>query len=155
MPESVGGVPLHPLMVHGAVVFIVLSAIASIAWALIPKLRPYRWWVLGLAGVALLSTLLAASAGETLEELVKETSLVEEHVELAEVLETFVWVLAASTFVAVAVDVWGERLGGARRAIAILATIGILVGGVGAVVMDVSAGHAGAKAVWDDVANAG
>ncbi len=106
--------------------------------------------MLALAGVALASTLLAASSGESLEELVRETSLVEEHAERAEVLELFVWILAISTFAGVAVEYWSERLGSFRRALAIVAALGILSGAVGSVVMDVIAGHAGAKAVWHD-----
>lgn len=148
MSDSLGGVPLHPLLVHAVVIFVPLSAIASILWAFVPRLRPWRWWVLGLAAVALVSTLLAASAGETLEELVRETALVEEHAERAELLELFVWILAGSTLVGVAVDVWGARLGRARRAVAVLAAGAILISGVGSIVMDVVAGHSGAKAVW-------
>ena len=39
MPETIGGIPLHPLVVHAVVVLIPLAALGVIAIALVPKWR--------------------------------------------------------------------------------------------------------------------
>jgi predicted membrane protein DUF2231 len=51
--EEFMGIPAHPLLVHGAVVFVPLQVLAAIAYAAVPFTRRYIWWaVLGLAVVA-------------------------------------------------------------------------------------------------------
>jgi hypothetical protein len=149
MPETIDGIPLHPLLVHVPVVFIPIAALLAIVWVVRPAWRSrLTWWVLGSVAIAWLGTLVAASAGESLGSSIRETHLVEEHEELAEGLEIFVWVLFVSTVLLLGTDRWGEKLGGTRRAFAIVATLAVVVGGAGATVMDVLAGHAGAKAAW-------
>ena len=47
------GIPAHPLLVHGAVVFVPLLVLASIAYAAVPFTRRYIWWAtIALAVVA-------------------------------------------------------------------------------------------------------
>jgi hypothetical protein len=51
--EEFGGIPMHPLLVHAAVVFVPLLALAAIGYAFVPFVRPHIRWVLaGLAVVA-------------------------------------------------------------------------------------------------------
>ena len=53
MFEEFGGIPMHPLLVHAAVVFVPLLALAAIGYAFVPFVRPHIRWVLaGLAVVA-------------------------------------------------------------------------------------------------------
>jgi glucan phosphoethanolaminetransferase (alkaline phosphatase superfamily) len=62
--EEIGGLPLHPLVIHAAVVFVPLLAIGSVAYAVLPGLRRLLWWavaLLALAGAG--STILARFSG--------------------------------------------------------------------------------------------
>lgn len=150
MPETIGGIPLHPLFVHAPVVLIPFAAIFAVLWAVVPKWRSrLQWVVLVLVSMSWLSTLLAASTGESLAESIRETGLIEEHEEAAEMLETFIWVFFISTLALFSLERWGERLGGARKALTIVAAVAVVIGAGGAVAMDVLAGHSGAKAAWD------
>jgi preprotein translocase subunit SecG len=62
--EEIGGLPLHPLLVHAAVVFVPLLAIGSVAYAVLPGLRRLLWWAVGLLALAGAgSTVLARFSG--------------------------------------------------------------------------------------------
>src|SRR5690348_8831534 len=53
---SVAGLPLHPLVVHAAVVFTPLAAAAAIAYVAVPRYRDLlRWPTLVLAVIAFLA----------------------------------------------------------------------------------------------------
>jgi glucan phosphoethanolaminetransferase (alkaline phosphatase superfamily) len=62
--EEIGGLPLHPLLIHAAVVFVPLLAIGSVAYAVAPGLRRLLWWAVGLLALAGAgSTVLARFSG--------------------------------------------------------------------------------------------
>jgi preprotein translocase subunit SecG len=62
--EEIGGLPLHPLLIHAAVVFVPLLAIGSVAYAVVPGLRRLLWWAVGLLALAGAgSTVLARFSG--------------------------------------------------------------------------------------------
>ncbi|MFB9236627.1 DUF2231 domain-containing protein [Plantactinospora siamensis] len=68
MPETVNGLPLHPLVVHAVVVLLPLGALGVIALAVRPAWR-HRYGVL-VAAITLVATVLipvATDSGETLE----------------------------------------------------------------------------------------
>ena len=48
MFEEFQGIPAHPLLLHAAVVFVPLLALATIAYAFVPFVRPHTRVVLGL-----------------------------------------------------------------------------------------------------------
>lgn len=52
MFEQIGGLPLHPLLIHAAVVFVPLLAIGAVVYAVVPRLRRLLWWAVGLLAVA-------------------------------------------------------------------------------------------------------
>jgi len=63
--EEFMGIPVHPLLIHAAVVFVPLLAILTVAYALIPLVRPHIRWVLGLLALtAPISALLAKLSGD-------------------------------------------------------------------------------------------
>jgi uncharacterized membrane protein len=63
--ETFLGIPLHPLMIHTAIVFVPLLVLAALAYALVPGLRPRVGWLLvGLAVIAPLCTLLSKLSGD-------------------------------------------------------------------------------------------
>lgn len=64
---EIGGLPLHPLVVHAAVVFVPLSALASIVFVAVPRWRWLsRWPAVVLALVAVLSVWAARITGPML-----------------------------------------------------------------------------------------
>ncbi len=52
MFDEVMGLPAHVLMVHAAVVFVPLLALAAVVYALVPRLRARVGWVAALLAVA-------------------------------------------------------------------------------------------------------
>ena len=100
MPETVLGLPLHPLVVHATVVLVPLTALLVVLTAVSPRLRAWAG-PLPLVG-AVISTILApisTSTGETLEHSLGESKLIEEHAELGDML---IWWAVAMLVVAAA-----------------------------------------------------
>ncbi len=69
MPETVFGLPLHPLVVHGAAVLVPLTALLAVIIAVSQEKR-MRWGVLTwlMATAALGATVVAKLSGENLKE---------------------------------------------------------------------------------------
>ena len=66
MLDRVSGLPAHPLIVHGAVVFVPLLALGAVLYALAPMLRGHLRWPVGLLGVvAPLAIVAARISGES------------------------------------------------------------------------------------------
>jgi uncharacterized membrane protein len=62
--EEINGLPLHPLAVHAAVVFVPLLVLASLAYALVPRWRARVGWVATLlAVVAPIAAVVARQSG--------------------------------------------------------------------------------------------
>jgi len=62
--------PAHALIVHAAVVFVPLAALAAILYALWPRVRQHIWWaVLGLGVVAPLTAWAAVLSGQEYEKI--------------------------------------------------------------------------------------
>ncbi|MFB9680664.1 hypothetical protein [Streptosporangium vulgare] len=69
MFDEILGLPLHPLVVHAAVVLTPLLAVLAAVYALAPRTRPVLTWaVAGLAPVVPVSVFVARESGEALEE---------------------------------------------------------------------------------------
>lgn len=63
------GLPLHPLVVHAAVIFVPLLVLAAVVYAFVPRTRPrVGWLALVLAVVAPATALVAKLSGEELRE---------------------------------------------------------------------------------------
>ncbi len=149
MPESVLGLPIHPLIVHATVVIVPLAAALLVGVNLMPRLRAWAGPLpLLLAIASLVLTPLSTSSGEDLEHTMGENQAIEKHAELGEML---IWwavglvvVSGASWFLART----GRSLGtGPELA---LKVAGVLVG-LGAIVQVVLIGHSGAEAAWGGV----
>jgi hypothetical protein len=83
--DNLFGLPAHPLVVHAAVVLLPIAAIATVVVAVVPRWRrPYALLVFVMSIAAAGAIWLAKESGESLEERVTETALVERHAELAE-----------------------------------------------------------------------
>lgn len=166
--SNLAGLPAHPLVVHAVVVLVPLAAIGVLLSAVWPAARSKIGWIsLGFATLVLILVPLAAGSGESLEERVDETRLVEEHAEMGQNLLPWVIVLFVAA-VAVMAFAWYRKRqaasgGGGSAAegssakapgwvkvAAPLVIVLALVGAVGSVVEVGLIGHSGAKATWDD-----
>jgi hypothetical protein len=142
---EVNGLPLHALVVHSAVVFGPLSALAGVLYA-VPRIRDkVRWPLLASVLVACGSIWVAYLSGEQLEEANQYggdlARLLETHEDRANVLRLLVTAFAAVSLVAT----WQHRRPGPLRpalggAVAVLA---VLTG-----VWTVLVGDAGAQLAW-------
>jgi O-antigen/teichoic acid export membrane protein len=146
---EINGLPLHPLVVHAAVVFGPLAALSALAYVGLPKHRDkLRWVTLVVVLIGFVSIWAAYLTGDNFfgtsrfdnfsgEALEK----IEHHEDLANVLR---WVTTGFALVTV-VAVWQhDRQGAARYALGGL----VVVLGIATLVYTVLTGDAGAKAVW-------
>ena len=151
---SINGLPLHPLVVHAAVVFAPLAALAVVA-SVVPSWRwAMRWPALVSAALAAGSVQLAAMTGDSLKHQVGRSALIETHEMWAGRLQVATWVLAALTLVAFWSLPHVTRVAGGRDK---STRVGVLerplkvllpLAAVAVLVLVVLTGDAGARAVW-------
>ena len=90
--DLINGIPVHPLVVHAAVVFVPLTALGLIAMAIWPRFSArYGWLVVGSGAIAAFSSFAAKQSGEALEERVGEPGF--DHADLGELMPIFAAVL--------------------------------------------------------------
>jgi uncharacterized membrane protein len=148
MFDLVGGLPVHPLVVHAVVVLIPLAVLGTLATVLVPRWRRYLPVVAIVATVAALLLPVATESGESLEERVGEPGV---HAALGEQL---LWVgvaLAGVLWVLVLLDRYRRGAAGAGRGRGAATTaVGALavVVALGAGVLSYRVGDTGARAVW-------
>ena len=157
MPDSIAGLPLHPLLVHATVVIVPAAALSVLLAALWPRFR--RWagpLPLGLAVAGLILDPLSTSTGESLEHQVGHTALIEKHSELADGL--LPWMIAL-VVMAAGLYAWHWRQGRrdhdvpstSRAWVPVAISVLAVVAALGTSVQVVLIGHSGAKAAWSDV----
>ena len=152
MPDTVNGLPLHPLVVHAVVVLLPLAALGVIAVAVRPAWRlKYAGLVAAVTFVATSSIPLATESGEHLE---RRTGNPGVHAELG---DTLIWFALPLLLIAAALY-WsvrrarsvhksdGRPFGGTWAAIA-MAVLAIVVA-LANIVQVYRIGDSGAKAVW-------
>ena len=155
--DQVNGIPAHALLVHATVVLVPLACALTIGSALWPALRNRLGIITPLmAFVAMVMVPVTTEAGEWLARRMRNTPLIEKHVEIADNL--LPWVVGVF---AVAVVQWGYyRFGlpasvgrGSRKptqnvpAMVLLALLAVVTA-AGSVVEIYRIGDSGAKAVW-------
>lgn len=142
------GLPVHPLVVHFAVVLLPLAAVALIAIVVVPRWRrPYGWVVLAglLAGAG--ASLLAKESGEAFAARVGWPT---EHASLGDRLPLVAFallVVAAAWFWLQSRD---SKAGRKRSSIPtfLTAVVGCILA-VAAIGLTIVVGHTGATAVWE------
>ena len=155
---EIGGVPLHPLVVHAAVVFTPLAAVLAIVFAVVPRWRWLSRWPTGVAAlVALGSVFMARLSGEALLEARPGLEpLVRVHEERAELLSWFViafFVIAVTAVLMLSSTSPLPSGRGARTApgpasIGELLPVFVVLSALAVIVMVVLTGDAGSRAVW-------
>ncbi|QCW50359.1 hypothetical protein FE634_07985 [Nocardioides dongxiaopingii] len=146
---EINGLPLHALVVHAAVVFGPVAALAGILYAVVPRWRDrLRWPLVALAAVALVSIWVAYLSGESLEEAnptfytdPARAELLDTHESRANLLRFSITGFAVLAFVAA----WLHTRSGTTRI-----ALGVLVAGTAvlSLVYTVLTGEAGAQMKW-------
>jgi hypothetical protein len=150
---TISGIPLHPLVVHAAVVFAPTAALAAIAYAVVPAGRAWLRHAAALVAVMAAGAVqLAAMTGDDLARAVVGNPLVADHEAWAGRLQAATWVLAGFAVVAWwALPVRAVR-GGQGGALLGKALVALLpLAGLAVLVLVVLTGHSGAEAVWKGV----
>ena len=150
---SLGGIPAHPLFAHVPVVLIPLGAAGAVVMCW-PKVRAaIGWWVVGLVAVAGVFCQLTISAGQSLEEYVRESRLLEDHTEIGESIRPWVLLMFLALLGVMIVD----RLVARRpesaatwRKVGLGLTVASLLLSAMASFTIYRIGHSGAKATWDE-----
>lgn len=153
---ELNGIPLHPLVVHAAVVFAPLAAILAIVYAWVGRWRwALRWPAAVVSLLAALSVQLADMSGEDLKHrLGLESPVLEDHELWAGRLVTHSWVLLGVVLVAVWVLPVVTRVAGgvdrASRSAVLDKVLALLLTLLGLALLFVvfKTGDAGARAVW-------
>lgn len=145
---EINGLPLHPLVVHAAVVLGPLSALAALAYALVPAWRDrLRWPLLVVVLVATASIWASFLTGQSFRDskpFFSQPPLaakIRHHEQLAGVLRLVTSGFAVLTVLAV----WLHD----RRGVVRLALAGLVsVAAIATLVYTALTGDAGAQAVW-------
>ena len=145
---EINGLPLHPLLVHAAVVFTPLAALTALSYALVTRWRErLRWPMLALAVVATLAVVAAYLSGKSFLASTPELAqlpLVETHEERGQLL---LWLTLGFGVVA-AVSGWlHARAGPVQLGLRVL----LALAAAAVLVQVVLTGDAGSRAVWGEV----
>jgi MFS family permease len=155
---ELNGLPLHPLVVHAAVILGPVTALTAIAYAVLPGWRwLIRWPMVALAVATAGAVFVSKLAGEALLEVkyAEPTAQIQLHQDRG---TTLLWVSLAFLVIAVvaALTVGGPSAlttgAGARDSRGTAVTVGVLalvvVGALALLLMTVLTGDAGSRAVW-------
>lgn len=148
MFDTVTGLPVHALVVHGVVVLVPLAAVGLIAIAVRPSWRrPYAPLVAALATIGLALVPVATKSGNQLKERINAGGVVAEQIQKhQDMANRVLWPTVAMWLLAVALLVMDRRgrTGPQMTAVAVLS----VVAAVGAATLVALAGHLGSTAVW-------
>lgn len=139
------GLPLHPLLVHGAVVLVPLVAIGALVMSYLPSFsRRHGKIILGLAIIAQISVFLAKISGEALEDILNKS--VEKHAELGEIAPFVTIPMVVLIYLRWRMDRSGSTFGSVliRR----LTSVALVVASLTSIVFIFLVGHSGAESVW-------
>ncbi len=159
---ELNGLPLHPLVVHAAVILGPVTALTAIAYAVLPGWRwLIRWPMVALAVATVGAVFVAKLAGQALLEdrFSGATGAVADQIAVHEDRgNLLLWVALGFLVIAVvaALTVGGPSAlatgAGARDSRGTAVTVGVLalvvVGALALLVMTVLTGDAGSRAVW-------
>ena len=140
MFDTITGLPLHPLVIHGVVVGVPLMAVLTVLVAVRKDLRErFAWWVAGANFLLFLLTLVAKQSGEALQQA-KGGQVAIEHGQLGSVLPWFVLALTAASAAVAGTS--------RNRALGPIAVVVAIIAAAAAVYWTVRTGDAGARSVW-------
>ena len=142
MFDTVLGLPVHALVVHGVVVLLPLMAVITAVVACMPRWRVHAAWPVVVVDAGLVGmTLVARQSGEALQERLGG-QVAMQHAELGENLVWFAIALFLASLVVALVRRSGKAALGASLAV---------VAGVFALWWTIRVGHSGSEAVWSGI----
>lgn len=143
--DTVAGLPVHPLIVHFAVVVLPIAAISLMALIYVPKLKS-KYSFITVIGVILGSAavLIAKQSGEALSERV---GLPIEHADYGTYLT-----IAAFIFMSLSIIWYRSSYGRRSRVVTPLGHVTVLAG-VAVLGLTFLTGHSGAQSVWEGKLN--
>jgi len=151
---SLFGLPAHPLLVHIPVVLIPLGAVGAVAMLWSRVRRVIGWWVCGVLVIAGVATQLAISSGQSLEEYVRESKLVQDHIRIGENIRPWLLLMFLALVGVMVVDRMIARRAEPttgrdplRIAGVVLAVLSIVFSAM-SVYWIYRIGHTGSKSVW-------
>ena len=141
-PPDINGLPLHPLVVHAAVVLIPLTGVLALLMVLVPRFS-YRFGplVLVLGWIAAGAAFVSKETGEVLRRQVEDVSAT--HVESGDLLPMFAGVQAVLITL-----LWLADRRGGRGVLGILVALFTLLAVVAAGYWTYRTGESGAQSVW-------
>jgi hypothetical protein len=143
--DTVLGLPVHVLVVHGVVVLLPLMTVVTTVWAFLPRApRLVGWGVVAANAAVAVLTFLAKESGEALQERLGGTAA-RDHAEIADVLPFFAFALLFASALVQALRDRDVRV--PDRLPAVLTALVALV----ALVWTVRTGHSGSEAVWSGI----
>lgn len=159
--DNLFGLPAHPLLVHVPVVMVPVAAVMGVLMAIRPAwLDRFGWWLVGTSGLGFLGAILAAGSGESLEEKVRESEILEHHTQLGETARLVAGILFVVALLIVGGRHWMRKNSGkangltnfvkSQAGVVVVSAVLVAASGAAAYTM-IDAGHQGAKASWHDV----
>ena len=142
---TLAGLPLHPLLVHSAVVLIPLVAIGALVMSYLPSFsRRHGKIILILAVVTQVSVFLAKMSGEAFAEILDKN--VEKHAELGEITPLVTLPMVILIYLRWRMDRSGSTFGSVviRR----LTSVALVIASLISIIVIVLVGHSGASSVW-------
>jgi len=139
------GLPLHPLLVHSAVVLVPLVAIGGLVMSYLPSFsRRHGKLILIVALVAQVSVFLAKMSGEAFSEILDKE--VEKHAQLGEITPFVTIPMVVLIYLRWRMDRSGSSTGSVlvRR----LTSVALVIASVASLVVIFLVGHSGASSVW-------
>jgi uncharacterized membrane protein len=153
--DSLFGLPAHPLLVHVPVVLIPLGALGAVLMLWPGLRRALGWWVCAIVVVAGVTTQLAISSGQSLEEYVRESSLVRDHTRIGENIRPWLLLMFLALLGVMLVDRAVRRRDDVElRSRDPLRIVGVVLSALSIVFAGISVywvyriGHSGSKTVW-------
>jgi hypothetical protein len=142
---TLAGLPLHPLLVHSAVVLVPLVAIGALVMSYLPSFsRRHGKIILILAVIAQVSVFLAKMSGEAFAEILDKN--VEKHAELGEITPLVTLPMVALIYLRWRMDRSGSTFGSV--AIRRLTSVALVIASLISIIVIVLVGHSGASSVW-------
>lgn len=148
--DLIFGLPVHPLVVHGAVVLMPLVAIAGLVMSYWPSFsRRYGGLTVIMAIVAQIAVFLAKSSGEQFQSRLDMRVI--RHANFGKMAPLLTLPLVALIFLRWRLDRSGANTGSPR--VRRLLSVALFLSSILALVIVYLAGHSGAEAVWGMVKN--
>jgi len=145
---EISGLPLHPLVVHAAVVFTPLAALTALGYSLLTRWRErLRWPMLALAVVATLAVVTAFLSGKSFLDsnpALGQKPIVGTHEQRGELL---LWLTLGFGVVAVVAGWLHARSGPVQVTLRVV----LAVASAAVLVQVVLTGDAGSRAVWGSI----